>query len=113
MPALTEFWLSSPLQISIITGVVLAGCVAGVSIFLSWLDRQVPSLPSSLPVLLAPSDHGYCTSADKIRVDTWAGSCQGHTMYGCHSRVDYAATFLRNFRGGVKMDGLLCRNFTE
>ena len=45
MPASTALYLSSPVEIVIVTGAVLAGCVGGVSMFLCWLDKQVPSLP--------------------------------------------------------------------
>ena len=58
MPASIVLWLPNCPQILITTGVVLAGCVAGVSVSLFWLDRHVPRLTENLPVMLCSLDHG-------------------------------------------------------
>lgn len=59
---------ASPLEIVIVTGAVIAGCVAGATVFLYWLDRQVPSLPCSLPVMLSSLPTGLDPSLILLRL---------------------------------------------
>ena len=62
MPTSTTLWSPNPI---ILTGAILAGCVAGVSIFLCWLDKQVPSLP----VMLSSPELSFCVCTDRFKVD--------------------------------------------
>ena len=61
MLAFTALSPSSPLDFGILIGAVLAGCVAGASLFLCWLDRQVPCLSCNLSVILLSLVHRVYT----------------------------------------------------
>lgn len=65
MPTSTTLWSPSSIDIIILTGAILAGCVAGASMFLCWLDKQVPSLP----VMLSSPEPSFCGFTDGFQVD--------------------------------------------
>ena len=65
MPTSTTLWSSSSIDIIILTGAILAGCVASASLFLCWLDKQVPSLP----VILSSLEPSVCVFTDGFKVD--------------------------------------------
>ena len=65
MPTFTTLWSLNSIGSIILTGAILAGCVAGASILLYWLDKQVPSLP----VVLSSLEPSYCIFTDGFKVD--------------------------------------------
>lgn len=103
MPAPAAFYLSSPVEIVIVTGAVLAGCVGGVSMFLCWLDKQVPSLPV---ILFFSWVAGFVLLLTMTRSRLRMALFTISWLYGSHLRVGYAAMGLGDIGWGIGMDGL-------
>ena len=105
MPTSTTLWSPSSIDIMILTGAILAGCVAGVSLFLCWLDKQVPSLP----VILSSFEPLFCVLLMDSR---WTMlRLASSEVLGCKMvfrGVDGSAGVLWEFLGGALMGGM-CR----